>query len=43
MVARAENGSCVVGDRYTEAVMTACGLPANWGGAKKRRKKVRPR
>ena len=44
MVARAENGSCTVGDRYTEAVMAACGLPANWGSAQQKgRKKKRGR
>jgi DNA-binding XRE family transcriptional regulator len=43
MVARAENGTCAVGDRYTEAVMTACDLPANWGAAQGRRRRPKPR
>jgi transcriptional regulator with XRE-family HTH domain len=32
LVSLAENGRALVGDRYLQAVVAACQLPAGWGG-----------
>jgi DNA-binding XRE family transcriptional regulator len=39
MVSGAESGSISVSERYTLAVLKACGLPADWTGPRRTRKR----
>jgi transcriptional regulator with XRE-family HTH domain len=41
MVSQAEGGTARVSEHYVKAVLKACGLPEDWSGAKKARKRVR--
>lgn len=40
-VSMAESGRAVVGDRYVQAVLAACGLPPTWGAPKAHRVRKR--
>jgi ribosome-binding protein aMBF1 (putative translation factor) len=41
MVSQAESGTARVSERYVKAVLKSCGLPEDWSGAKKPRKRAR--
>ena len=41
MVSQAESGTARVSERYVRAVLAACGLPEDWSGPKKPRKRAR--
>jgi len=39
MISGAEKGSVSVSERYVASVLKACGLPSDWSGPKKRKKR----
>lgn len=41
MVSQAESGAARVSERYVKAVLKACGLPEDWSGPAKSRKRAR--
>lgn len=41
MVSQAESGTARVSERYVRAVLKACGLPEDWSGPAKPRKRTR--
>ncbi|HVW23971.1 MAG TPA: helix-turn-helix transcriptional regulator [Polyangiaceae bacterium] len=34
-ISQAESGTARISERYVKAVLSACGLPENWSGARK--------